>query len=64
MPENHGEFGQDEIGALSNLVKGRIIQSIELCYGMNDKIVFHFTSGSSLEVEYDYLYGWKVDDPI
>jgi hypothetical protein len=64
MKEYSGEFSETDTKELSKLISGRIIQSVKIEYGYKDFLVFTFTTGSTLKIDYDWLYGWNVVDPL
>ena len=54
------DFNPNDISELNRLIIGKRIASIQSDRdGMNDRLVFQFTDGSSFELEYDYIYEFE-----
>lgn len=57
------EFHRDEMAELTRLVKGKAIEAISTDEGQNDFLVFTFTDGTKLLIEYDWIYEWTIQTP-
>jgi hypothetical protein len=57
------EFTSGVVGEMTERVRGKAIQAVEVDdTGMNERIVFRFTDGSSLSLEYDWIYEWEYKE--
>ena len=55
------DFNPNDITELNDLVSGKTIASVSSDRaGMNDHLIFEFTDGSVLEIEYDYIYEYDL----
>ena len=55
------DFNPNDVTEMNDLVSGKTIASIlSDREGMNDRLIFVFTDGSSMEIEYDYIYEYGV----
>lgn len=59
MPEYHNDKSASEITAL---LSGKVLERVEHVDDRENSIVrFVFTDGTMLELEYDWMYEWKVN---
>ena len=55
------DFNPNDVTELDALITGKTVASVlSNRDGMNDRLVFVFTDGSTLELEYDYIYGYEI----
>jgi len=55
------DFNPNDITELSELIRGKTISSVSSDReGMNDRLIFNFTDGSMLELEYEYIYQFDI----
>ncbi len=55
------EFEPYDLEEFESSAIGKTITDISVDdSGLNNKLVFNFTDGTSLRIEYDWLYTWEV----
>ena len=55
------EYGHRTIEEMSRLIKGKmIVRCVIDNEGMDNKLVFYFSDGTSLRIVYDWIYEWEV----
>ena len=55
------DFNPNDIAELARLISGKTIAGVLSDRdGMNDRLIFVFTDGTMLELEYDYIYEYEM----
>ena len=55
------DFNPNDVTELDALITGKTVASVlSNREAMNDRLIFVFTDGSMLELEYDYIYGYEM----
>ena len=55
------DFNPNNVTELNDLISGKTIASILTDRdGINDRLIFVFTDGSMLELEYEYIYQFDI----